>query len=300
VTWPEFRADEVVALAPDALGAFTRVLAAAPAAADPVLVELARRRLTDLLSGTTQGPDDLGSDSPAARVCIEVAEQFTLDVGSTTDALRAAFNEALGSDGFAFVQVLYALDMGLRVPAALHQLYGIDVDQIEVDQPAAGATLWDCLQDLMAAIARLDALDPVTSELIRLRGARAHNCRVCKSRRSVRAIGAGADETTFDEIDLYETSTLSERHKVALRLTDAIIWQPLSFPPSLGAQVRDHFTPAEALEVVLDVARNAMNKIAVALGADRAQVRSGVEYFDTDARGEVVVVPASIAEGRPR
>ena len=43
-----------------------------------------------------------------------------------------------------------------------------------------------------------------------------------------------------------------------------------------------------ALEIVLDVARNAANKIAVTFGADQANVAEGVEYYDVDERGELV------------
>ena len=48
----------------------------------------------------------------------------------------------------------------------------------------------------MRQVARLDTLDPVLTELVRLRGARQHECRLCGSRRSVAAIGAGAEEAT--------------------------------------------------------------------------------------------------------
>ena len=39
--------------------------------------------------------------------------------------------------------------------------------------------------DFLPAVARMRALDPVTSELVRLRGAAQHNCRLCS--RCVRA-----------------------------------------------------------------------------------------------------------------
>jgi hypothetical protein len=42
------------------------------------------------------------------------------------------------------------------------------------------------------------------------------------------------------------------------------------------------------VELVLDVARNAANKIAVAFGADEAHVTDGVEFYDVDERGELV------------
>ena len=40
------------------------------------------------------------------------------------------------------------------------------------------------------------------------------------------------------------------------------------------------------------MARNAANKIAVALGADAAAVTDGVELFSTDADGNLTVVGA--------
>jgi len=42
------------------------------------------------------------------------------------------------------------------------------------------------------------------------------------------------------------------------------------------------------VELVLDVTRNAANKIAVALGGDAPVVEDGFEWFDLDASGEVV------------
>jgi hypothetical protein len=39
------------------------------------------------------------------------------------------------------------------------------------------------------------------------------------------------------------------------------------------------------VELVLDVARNAQNKIAVALGADDPNVESGVEIYDVNPDG---------------
>jgi hypothetical protein len=75
---------------------------------------------------------------------------------------------------------------------------------------------------------------------------------------------------------------------VALRLTDAVITQPALIEDTLVAQVRANFSMAESSEIVLDVVRNAANKIAVAFGADAPQVADGTEYFDIDATGELV------------
>ena len=140
----------------------------------------------------------------------------------------------------------------------------------------------------MSSVARLDALDPLTTEIVRLRGARAHNCRLCKSIRNVRAANAGADESVYDQIEHYQSSTLSVRHQTALRVVDTMVWEPSSYPADLAAAVHESFSDAEAVELVLDIARNAANKIAVAFGADEAHVTEGVEFYDIDERGELV------------
>ena len=91
----------------------------------------------------------------------------------------------------------------------------------------------------------------------------------------------------FDKIDHYESSDLVESHKVALRLTDAIITQPTEIDPSLAAQVHQHFTPPQVIEIVLDVMRNSCQKVAVALAVDDPHVTSGVELYVLTADGDV-------------
>jgi AhpD family alkylhydroperoxidase len=141
---------------------------------------------------------------------------------------------------------------------------------------------------LVQSVAALRALDPVTTELVRLRGARTHNCRLCRSLRTVSALEAGADEELYGKIDRFEHSDMEERHKVALRLTDAVITQPSGIGPELVAQVRASFSPAEVVELVTDILRNSGQKMAVALDADQANVTRGVEYYDTLPDGDTV------------
>ena len=218
------------------------------------------------------------------RAVLEFAEQFVLDVSACTVEQRSAAMAALGADAFPFVQVLYVVDLGTRMASAWHHLFGTGPDV----QPVAGHDLWAVLESFMSAVACLDALDPLTTEIVRLRGARAHNCRLCKSIRNVRAANGGADESVYDEIEHYQSSTLSVRHQTALRLVDTMVWEPCSYPADLAAAVRASFTDREAVELVLDIARNAANKIAVGFGADEAHVTDGVEFYDIDDRGELV------------
>lgn len=82
------------------------------------------------------------------------------------------------------------------------------------------------------------------------------------------------DETTAAKVERYEASDLSERHKAALRLADALMTQPGDMAPSLVAQLKTHFTDAQLRELTLDVMKWNYQKVAVALGVDD-EVRPG-------------------------
>ena len=100
---------------------------------------------------------------------------------------------------------------------------------------------------------------------------------------------AGAGDAEFAAVDDYAASDLPESTKAALALVDAMIWTPDRDPRRVVARVREHLSDAQAVEVVLDVARNAANKIAVALRADAPEVTEGVQLFTTDADGTLTV-----------
>ena len=145
------------------------------------------------------------------------------------------------------------------------------------------------LNDFVPAVVRLRQLDPVTTEVVRLRGAAQHNCRLCKSLREGNALDAGGSESLYADIERYETSDrLSDRHKAALRYADALTWKPSLIDSDVAAGVRDHFAEEEAFELTLDVMRNASNKIAVSLAADAPRVSEGTERCLIDADGQTV------------
>jgi hypothetical protein len=96
----------------------------------------------------------------------------------------------------------------------------------------------------------------------------------------------GFDETMADAVDHYESSSLAERHKVALRVADAMMSQPGSISAQLRSQVREHFSEQEILELTLDVMKWNYQKVAVALGID-AEVTPGQLtdlHFDSSGR----------------
>jgi alkylhydroperoxidase family enzyme len=231
------------------------------------------------------GVHDEVLESPEVRA---FAEQFAADVSGVDEPLRAGLMRATGRHQFAVTQMVWISDVVPRGRAALDALFGPSHWQDPRRYPVAD--IWAGIERFIAVAARRDALDPTLTELVRLRGARQHHCRLCCSRRSVAALDAGATEATFDAVDHYQDSDLPPDAKAALALVDAMIWTPFAIPqPTLDAVHRE-LTEAQAVEVVMDVVRNAANKIAVALGADAAEVAEGVQLFTTDEDGVVVPV----------
>jgi alkylhydroperoxidase family enzyme len=103
------------------------------------------------------------------------------------------------------------------------------------------------------------------------------------------ALDAGGSESLYGDIETYETSELlDERHRAALRFVDALIWTPSRVEPNVAAGVREHFSAGEALELTLDVMRNAANKIAVALAADAPRVSEGTKRYLLRSDGQSV------------
>ena len=204
------------------------------------------------------------------------AEQMVVDVASMTTDVRAAGLAELGVGAPAFVLAVWTEDMMVRAGAAWREMFGEEWRPIPT---SAETDPWVAHERFLLEVAKLSALDPVTSELVRLRGARAHNCRLCQSRRSVRAIDLAGRSDLFDDGD---PTGLSDAQALALQVVDAFLWQPIQWPPGLGEQVVGTLGPAAATELTLDIVRNAANKIAVAFDADDPQVETGVEYYDID------------------
>jgi alkylhydroperoxidase family enzyme len=234
----------------------------------------------DLIDGTAE----------REAVVVAFAEQFAIDVTGIGENQRTRLLSTLGDNAFRVVVAIFIADFVPRVWAGLEALAMAKAGN-------GGAVVWDhdtdpsgaLLNEFLPAVARLRALDPVTTEVVRLRGAAQHNCRRCKSLREGNALDAGGSESLYADIERFETSEqLSDRHKAALRYVDALIWSPSRIEAKVAAGVREHFTEEETFELTLDVMRNASNKIMVALGADAALVSEGTESFRVDGDGQTV------------
>jgi alkylhydroperoxidase family enzyme len=234
-----------------------------------------------------------GPGSDAEAVVADFAEQFSVDVSMISDQQRSGLWSALGNNTFGVVVQMYIADFAPRVRAGL-ELLGVGEQYLGwVD----GRVAWDHTTDpsdavfnaFMPAVARLRELDALTSEVVRLRGAAQHNCRLCKSLRETTALDDGGSETLYGDIEHFEASgLLTDRQKAALRYADALIWSPSHIDRGIAAGLRAHFSDAEAVELIFDVMRNASNKVAVALGGDAPRVENGTEQYLLDVDGQTV------------
>ncbi|KUI23171.1 hypothetical protein AU195_17530 [Mycobacterium sp. IS-1496] len=231
--------------------------------------------------------------SDAESVVAAFAEQFATDVTGIGDNQRARFAAVLGDKAFRVSAAVFIADFVPRVRAGFEALglghaVGDTKDWDHETDPSQAL-----LGEFVPAVARLRALDPLTTEVVRLRGAIAHNCRLCKSLREEHALDAGGSEPLYAEIQDFEHSErLTAEHKAALRYVDALVWTPSAIPLDVALGVRACFSEDESIELTLDVMRNATNKIAVAFRADAPRVASGTERYLVDDDGQTVFAGA--------
>jgi len=273
----------------------TRLVALSPG--DGRVAALVRRVCGQALSlpplpaeGEVREPE---SEAEAEAVVAEFAEQFSVDVSAITGEQRSRLFKSLGDSTFGVVVQIYIADFVPRVRAGLEalgvgeQYLGWTHGRIRWDRGTEPSDL--VFNDFLPAVARMRALDPVTSELVRLRGAAQHNCLLCKSLRESTALDAGGSESLYQDIERFESSVLlDDRAKAALRYADGLIWTPAHLVADDVVEVRSRFSEAEAVELTFDIMRNASNKVAVSLGGDAPRVEQGTERYLLDADGQTV------------
>lgn len=154
---------------------------------------------------------------------------------------------------------------------------------------SAGGPLEMAIAEFAAAAVRADAVDPLVTELVRLRCAQYHDCRLCGSFRVQAALDAGFDEAMYKAIGSYETSTFSPRIKAALRLCDAMIMHPARIDAALRAEVREHYSDAQITEICVDVMKWSQQKALVALRIEPPASEQHLTQLMFDGNGHPVV-----------
>jgi AhpD family alkylhydroperoxidase len=227
-----------------------------------------------------------GPASAAEKAAVDFAEQFSIDVTGISGDQRGRLLSALGKQAFSAVVLMFIADFAPRVLAGL--------DALGKSRPRINGG-WDRTTDpadavfntFLPAVARQTALDPVTAEIVRLRGASQHQCRHCSSIREATALEAGGSEELYGDIASYDNSTrLTEAQKAALRYVDALIWSPGDIAPYIASGMLSNFSAEQAVEVTFDVMRNGANKVGVALGADAPKVEHGTARYRILADGQ--------------
>ena len=301
--------------APEVFAALSVAAESVRRACDPALLELARCRVATLLNNEAElaaRPWGSVSDLQLAelgtwpsssafddreKAALALTEQFVIDVTGVLAGPLAASAGALGAEIGPFVQGLYLLDVGQRVDVVLGTLSGAHVSTEAWAWGASGEIPSDpmvAIMGVLAAIGRLQSVDPVTKELVRLRGARLHQCRRCQSVRSVAAIHAGADDELLNAENPASFASVTPGTRAALDLVDATFVGPPEIDAELCDRLMQSYDSKELVELVSYLMRNACNKIPVAFGVDDAIVDEGFEYQVIDASGETVTVDASV------
>lgn len=165
-----------------ALAALESASDAAGRAIEPVLADLLRGRVAERLGVVPPG----GSTSAVTereQACCDFADQFVVYVPGITEAHRDAVAAQLGQDLLLeLTRALYVFDMTDRLRLSLGRLVdsrlcdpesGDGDDLAAVEQQPLGTAVGG----LHAAAMQLHALDPVTTELVRLHCARYHDCK---------------------------------------------------------------------------------------------------------------------------
>ncbi|MBU3701064.1 MAG: hypothetical protein FGM58_03330 [Acidimicrobiia bacterium] len=306
--------DPRASLAPGVLDALRAACAAARSATDDDLLELARLRSAALLgTGAETSARPWGMVAPERlaaldrwptaevfderdRAALALTEQFVLDVTGVAAGPLGPAAASMGASVVPFVQGLYLLDVGQRIAVVLGRLFDTIVTSDDWAWPDDDASVPDdpmeAVMSLLAVIGRGRALDPITAELVRLRGARLHRCRRCQSVRSVAALEAGADLDLLAAEDPATVVDLDVAGRAALALVDATFVGPPSLDDDLVGALRGAFDDGQLVDLVGYLLRNAANKVAVAFGADEAIVTDGFEYQVIDADGETITVDA--------
>lgn len=130
---------------------------------------------------------------------------------------------------------------------------------------ALNGPLEQAISQFAAAVVNAKTVDPIITELVRLRCAQIHDCRLCRSLRNQDALEKGFDETMQRKISCYQSSDFNPEIVAALRLCDAMILSPMSADGSLKEELEHYFLPEQIAEICLDVVKWSQQKALVAL-----------------------------------
>ena len=290
-------------LRPEAAALLGQANECAQSVVEPYLLDLLRVRIDSLIGDGVLTQDSFsegGGDLTARQgFALSFAEQFMIDVSRINESDRESLLQYFpGEEMRDFITALYILECTYRLTLVARALLSdksgpADTSDFEIVAltPSEQPNIRRSLKDYQDAVVRGTDLDPVTTELVRLRCARTHNCRICQTLRLSDARAAGADDTMTEKVDFYELSDLDESYKIALRITDAFITRPDTLSTETVVAARANFSTDQLAEMCLDITKWSTQKIHVALGTDGADAvpknEQGLSFFGFDDFGQV-------------
>ena len=190
-----------------------------------------------------------------------------------------------------------------RIPTELLEGYFIQMERDEAnDNPVAAIAIpieLSRLAGIPIRTKRSFQLEPVLHELIRLYNAKVQDCQYCQNARQAVAVQAGLEEDMVAALSQFETSSLPEHVKAALRLTSAISTNPGLLSDELWAAAGEYFTEDELVDIVLLSMHTTASKVTITLGLDPGKEASSRLFFPTeDVYGESADLAEAIEDLR--
>ncbi|WP_405607146.1 carboxymuconolactone decarboxylase family protein [Streptomyces sp. NBC_00076] len=192
-----------------------------------------------------------------------------------------------------------------RIPVELLDGYFMQMEHDgAIDNPVAAIAIPIELSRLAGIPVRTSTsfqLDPVLHELIRLYNAKVQDCQYCQNARQAVAVQAGLEEDMVAELSSFETSSLPDHVKAALRITSAISTNPGLISDEMWASARQYFTEDELVDIVLLSQHTTASKVTITLGLDPGKEASSRLFFPTeDVCGESPELKEAVEELRSR
>lgn len=98
----------------------------------------------------------------------------------------------------------------------------------------------------------------------------------------------GLNEDAIAQVNEPGYGDLEPKHKAALALADALMTQPGAIDPQVKAELKEHFSHDQILELTLDVMKWNYQKVSVALGSDDAIVPGEIADLEFDDDGHFI------------
>lgn len=275
----------ITAAAPEAAAWLQAAWDAAHRSVDPARLEIIQRYVAAGLGteagarGGSAGQDAAGA--PEAVALAELASQFTRNVADRRPALVAVLNERFGRRGTRdLIEAMYVFDQAARLGIGHGRLFRPDEFEASPARPPATApvsTIGEANAGFHHAVMRLDRMDLATTEIVRLRAGRYHDCRNCCSLRLVQdGVPLVAEPLAARIGDYQDDAAFTPAQRAALRYADAHMTDPGRIDLALADELRAHYTPAQIVELSLDVSAWNYQKVLVALDLDRPASPDGL------------------------